>query len=75
MNEKDFVRRADAVCLRFFPIFDALPEGVEGAKSVGLGKLMYKLVVALDHVSPPQRLDARVGCGRPARRQRRRSER
>src|SRR5947207_12406161 len=58
LNEKDFVRRADAVCLRFFPKFDALPEGVEGAKSVGLGKLMHKLVVALDHVSPPQRLDA-----------------
>jgi hypothetical protein len=57
-TEKEFVRRADAVCLKFFPKFEALPEGVDGAKSVGLGKVMHKLVVALDRVSPPERLDA-----------------
>jgi hypothetical protein len=57
-TEKEFVRRADAVCAKFGPRFESLPEGVDGAKPVGLGKLMHKLVVALDHVAPPQQLDA-----------------
>ena len=56
LTEKEFVQRADAICVSFFPKFAALPEGVDGAKPLGTGALMHRAAVALDRVHPPRRL-------------------
>ena len=57
-TETEFVHRADAVCAKFAPRFAQMPDSVDGAKPLGLGKLMHELTIALDRVSAPRRLAA-----------------